>query len=403
MIVHNMPSHEYVIIVASGASAKGFVPPDNIPVIAVNGVIEWIERADYFFTLDPSTENIKRMRNRREGTRYFAAVPSNYYNLPSHVDKMLRIVGRGFGNVQAQKGLCKEPHNIHTGNSAWGALGLAYHMGAKRVLIIGVDGDNSPRCEGGYSRDLSHLSELFLTALNDIKIVNCGNLTRFEKTDLNKAVEWLKTGVMKKMTHRVQTIACVYKTGGEYTLDYVKRLAASVAMYDVEFVCLSDDPQVAKYATHIPLQHPEWTGWWCKLELFEQLKGHVLYFDLDTMIVGDITPLLNYDHTFTMLSDFYKPQFPASGVMAWQGDYSYISAGFTIDQDKDYRQTGNWGDQGWITRRLNQMSSQIDRFDALFPHLIGSYKCGYRLAQVVCFHGKPRPHEINWKIENWNT
>ena len=51
-----------MIIVADGPSAKGFVPPDGIDIIAVNGAIEWLQRADYWFTLDPSPVNYDRMR-----------------------------------------------------------------------------------------------------------------------------------------------------------------------------------------------------------------------------------------------------------------------------------------------------------------------------------------------------
>lgn len=43
-------------------------------------------------------------------------------------------------------------------------LGLAKHMGAKKVLLVGVDATNEERCEGGYCRDLSHLPLLIASA-----------------------------------------------------------------------------------------------------------------------------------------------------------------------------------------------------------------------------------------------
>ena len=62
-----------VIIVASGPSAAGFVPPRGVPIIAVNGAIDWLSRASYFFTLDPSRDNIRRLRIRRRNVHYCSA------------------------------------------------------------------------------------------------------------------------------------------------------------------------------------------------------------------------------------------------------------------------------------------------------------------------------------------
>lgn len=38
-----------VIIVGSGPSAANFVAPRGVPIIAVNGAIDWLNRASYFF------------------------------------------------------------------------------------------------------------------------------------------------------------------------------------------------------------------------------------------------------------------------------------------------------------------------------------------------------------------
>lgn len=41
------------------------------------------------------------------------------------------------------------------------------------------------------------------------------------------------------------SVACVYKTGGVYTSEYVRRLKAGVEKYlqwPFEWLCLSDDP-----------------------------------------------------------------------------------------------------------------------------------------------------------------
>ena len=44
------------------------------------------------------------------------------------------------------------------------------------------------------------------------------------------------------------------------------------------------------------------------------IRGDLLYFDLDTVIVGDLSELSSMGRT-TLLSDFYYPERPASGLM----------------------------------------------------------------------------------------
>lgn len=129
-------------------------------------------------------------------------------------------------------------------------------------------------------------------------------------------------------------------------------------------------------------------GWYAKLELFA-LTGPVLYFDLDTVITGDLTEIAEYPHRFTMLRDFTHPDRPASGVMAWEGDYRFLLDEFTGQHE-------GHGDQGWIAQNVRP-----ELFQNLFPNQIVSYKQPqFRNAneRVVCFHGDPRPHTVGWKI-----
>jgi hypothetical protein len=183
------------------------------------------------------------------------------------------------------------------------------------------------------------------------------------------------------------TVVCVLKSGGCYTPEYVDRLKKGVDLHlkGHNFVCFSD---VDVPCDRIPLTK-NWPGWWSKLEIFT-LTGKTLYFDLDTVITGDLTLIAEYPHKFTMLSDFYVLEKPASGVMAWDGDYRYI-----LD-DYDHNQTyPGHGDQGYIATKV-----QPERFQNLFPRQIVSRKVTETRndnERVVCFHGEPRPHEVNWQ------
>lgn len=155
--------------------------------IAVNGAIDWLDHADYFFTLDLSPENITRCLNQKPGTIYCAAV-DEHKNAPPKVVKYIRVSHRGpepkrkkspawwLWRWSGVPGLQTRPGYISTGNSAYGALNLAYHMGAYKIALFGVDGSEDERCEGGYSRNLSHLPLLFGSAAHQVNAVNCGQL-----------------------------------------------------------------------------------------------------------------------------------------------------------------------------------------------------------------------------------
>lgn len=186
-----MNCHKSIIIVASGPSAAGFVAPPDIPVISVNGSINWLNRADYWFTLDPSQANMELMNNPRPLVKYFCACPG-YFNIPRHVHRMERIAGTG--RWSSHFGLQDAPNSISTGNSSYGALGLARHMGAKKVYLVGVDATNEPKVDGTLSKDLSHLPELFDSAVGGhMKIASAKQFSpRIPQMDYDAALEWLR-------------------------------------------------------------------------------------------------------------------------------------------------------------------------------------------------------------------
>ena len=194
----------------------------------------------------------------------------------------------------------------------------------------------------------------------------------------------------------IENVAMVYRSGGDYDLEYVRRLARSIRKFsndNVKIHCISDIKDVQTICRYIPFS-TDYKGWWSKLELFNHFDN-CLYFDLDTVIRGDISPLLQHNYSrFTMLEDFYSKGCPASGIMAWKGDYSHIPVGFENKYDGDYRRSGKWGDQGWITERVENPNF----FQNLFPNKIASYKLNYNTADIICFHGKPRPRDVGWKV-----
>lgn len=95
------------------------------------------------------------------------------------------------------------------------------------------------------------------------------------------------------------TIACVLKSGGIYTPEWVYALKRGIARHasDYRFVCLTDAAGLPPVWSVSLAYH--WPGWWSKLELFRpgvfEDGERVLYLDLDTLVVGDVGELVSHD------------------------------------------------------------------------------------------------------------
>jgi len=188
------------IIVGDGPSAAGFVPPDGVPVIAVKRAITWLPRADYWFSLDPNPASFDLMRKQRAGVTYYCAC-DDATALPAGVQRLRRIVWHGaeplprytpawwFWRWGCVAGLCEDPGAVHTGNSGWGALGLAYHLGFRHVLLVGIDGTQTARVsDGKQPNDMSHLPMLFESARCQVDIRTVSALGAIQRTTVE---QWL--------------------------------------------------------------------------------------------------------------------------------------------------------------------------------------------------------------------
>jgi hypothetical protein len=141
------------------------------------------------------------------------------------------------------------------------------------------------------------------------------------------------------------------------------------------------------------------------------LTGRVVYFDLDTLITGNIDNILQHNTGFVVLHDFYRIMQPnrrdkfglgseavGSGVMSWEaGNHAHIWNTFVANPQQAINSLKPHGDQKWIERQ------QSDRlyWQDLFPEQFISFKVHCRNglpdnARVVCYHGKPSiPESIN--------
>lgn len=194
------------IIVGDGPSSSGFVPPDGIAVFAVKRTIRWLARADYWFSLDWNTDSRLDAGNPVPGVNYHAAV-TKHDRLPEHVTRWERVsarrmyLPRSVGHESPEwwlfrwgaiLGLSKEPGKIHSGNSAYGALGLAHHLGYTDVLLVGIDGTADVRqSDGRPPNNLSHLPLLFQSAMPQIKLATIGGMAGIPHTTLE---DWMNGG-----------------------------------------------------------------------------------------------------------------------------------------------------------------------------------------------------------------
>ena len=194
---------------------------------------------------------------------------------------------------------------------------------------------------------------------------------------------------------------CVFN-GSKYRSDDVYALRAQVKKHlkaDHEFWCLSDRI-IPAVDCIVPEQ--KWPGWWSKILLFRYApRGHNLYLDLDSIVVGPLHRLLS--EQFSTPANWGQSGHGGiqSSVMSWAGDYSWITDRFNPDlltPDSHhpfgrYGHTDYWGDQGFLTAILGDPGAgKVKPMQGVCSY---KYHCMGQpappaWASVVCFHGDPK-------------
>lgn len=169
------------------------------------------------------------------------------------------------------------------------------------------------------------------------------------------------------------------------------------------FVCFTDRCEIPGVPTR-PLL-PGVYSYFNKLQLFSgeafPVGARVIYFDLDTRIVGDWTPLAQVTLSWPVfLRNMWDgARLPASGVMSWRaGELSYIWDGFAgvADLRPPYGRVRGAGlgvrtDEEWI----HQYTDAWRAWQDLLPGAFSSYKRDEKCGSIVqYFHGRPRNHEV---------
>ncbi len=169
------------------------------------------------------------------------------------------------------------------------------------------------------------------------------------------------------------------------------------------FACITDKPTAD---WHIPMES-RLCGWWAIMESFRFHGPHILT-DLDTILVADIKPLLSFaesidDETLWGIEDLGHPGEWASGITAWNGDWSCLYRATTEEMTRTYR-----GNQE-LTRSLVaagiKPGGKLGYLQTQISGIISYKNCIVRNGlegppegtRVCCFHGQPRPWDIGYR------
>jgi len=223
------------------------------------------------------------------------------------------------------------------------------------------------------------------------------------------------------------TVICL-KAGNLYSAEYVNNLYCGIkrnTSRPFKFICFTDDSSdiMSEVETRpLPTNRYPLKGWWWKLWFFSpeiQIDGRILYFDLDTVVVGPIDEFFDFQGEFAILRGMFEsvrnPQSKAmgSGIMAWRAGWGrQIWDTFRSNIDLGMKAGG---DQQFIMKVVKP--EQVTYWqDFLQRHKLCSYKAHVRDkpqrdqvpdgVSVICFHGKPRPVEVRhlpWMKQHWNV
>ncbi len=214
------------------------------------------------------------------------------------------------------------------------------------------------------------------------------------------------------------------KWGTLYGADYVNVLYNATRKFldhPFRFICMTDDASGIVDGVEI-MPIPEMDlgegrfafGGWPKLAVFKQdlfgLEGRALFVDLDTVIVGDMKPMLEAEGGVVLIRewkrfvDYFRPRRVngMTSIFAFTlGEQTQIYDKFM--ENPDYAFENYRSEQRWVTDTATDMRfwgpKQVVSFkrDLLAPPLLNRFippKAPEPETTMVAFHGVPRPIDV---------
>ncbi len=217
-------------------------------------------------------------------------------------------------------------------------------------------------------------------------------------------------------------IITVFKSGGEFSRDYVINLRRGVLQnltIPHRFICLTNDmpSNTVDGVRHDDasfydedsliewkaLEH-DWPRHWSKVEMFRpdiEKYGRFLFIDLSSVIVGSLDDMAAVEHE-CVTRDFYHGVPSQSILMFSPGSMREVWEKFNEDPNR-------WISEGskmvapYFHDQILMADMDIPFWQDVLPGQVVSFKkhCEQGVpvgARIIKFHGNPKPHEI---VSGW--
>lgn len=149
----------------------------------------------------------------------------------------------------------------------------------------------------------------------------------------------------------------------EYVENLYKSLRKNITT-NFNFYCITDAKNINGVDTIKLISLPDnCFGYWNKLQIFkESINRPSLFFDLDTIVKGNLDSFLNdiQHEKFLMVRSPFRRPHHSSCIMFWNGDYSFLWNNY-LNNFKIYNEKyapkpnfQNYGDQAYIAEKLQE-------------------------------------------------
>lgn len=206
---------------------------------------------------------------------------------------------------------------------------------------------------------------------------------------------------------------CVYKTNpdGIYDLSWVEKLRLGLQKHfkgGFNFYCLTDCNEA--FEGKILLESDS-RSWWSKLEIFRKdlFKGPTMYLDLDTVICGDITSIVNgclhIKDKLVMIQG--KSGNASSCIMYWNCNLSFLYDRFLADKENimnTYVTREKYGDQAFIADNCGRyifLQDIVEKGHVVYEGVLAKNAKNCRIILFAKPTNKPYTSAHRLVVENW--
>lgn len=214
----------------------------------------------------------------------------------------------------------------------------------------------------------------------------------------------------------MNTVVCL-KWGDKYGPEYVNNLHQHVEenlTLPHRFVCITDDPSgLADGIEALPLLSDDETikGWWQKLAFFKKeihdIKGRVLYIDLDVLITNNIDCFFEEEGGYIVIDEWITNGINSSVFRFEVGQHEIIWDEFLNGRPDGMgnpakRERLMHGDQNWVCHMIPDAQTWPKGWCKSFKYdqLDGRNEPSEDTKMVI-FHGHPKPEEAIAGFHKW--